>query len=76
MLVNKLDVLLFEFAVIKTTFAPAGIFSGAGMSIPPPVIVAFTLAIKAELVHKFNHELAVVGHVTERVLVFNGVEPT
>lgn len=76
MLVNKLDALLFEFAVIKTTFAPAGIFKGAGMSIPPPVIVAFTLAIKAELVHKFNHEFPGVGQVTDRVLVFSGVGPT
>ncbi len=63
---------------IRTTLALAGNIplAGSGNTIPPPVMVVFTLVINAEFVHKPFQELAAVGHVTLSVEVFNGLCPT
>lgn len=64
--------------MINTTFAFAGNIplTGRGSTMPPMVMVAFTLAIKAGLLHNPFHALATVGHETERAAVFNGLCPT
>jgi hypothetical protein len=60
--------------VIRTTLAFAGNIplAGNGRTMPPPVIVEFTLAIKAGFAHNPFQESATVGHVIFREEVLKG----
>ena len=64
--------------MINTTLAFAGNipFAGKGKTIPPPVMDAFTLVIKAGFTHSPFHESAAVGQLTFRVAVLIGFCPT
>lgn len=74
----KLFALLAGVLEINTTFAFEGKIPvpGKGRIMPPPVIVAFTEAMKAGFVHNPFQVLAAVGQVTFIEEVFKGLWPT
>ena len=69
----KLLALVGGVLVIITTFAFAGSMplAGKGNTIPPPVIVAFTLAMNAGFVQSPFQAFAAVGHVMFSDAVLN-----